>query len=707
MNGKKLLSGLCVLAAGLYLGFNDNAWSAPAAPIVHDLVQPDGHAFQARQKGDEFANWYETIDGYAIVQDQGAWYYADKVSASRLASSGTLVSAVNSRNVGARPRFISLSPEGKLPDYSSLVRSSVSGKGVVNQNMMIILVDFLDIGFTYSDASYEAFAFGAAPSVKDFYSQNSYGDLNLTPVIETQGTANDGVIHVSLGYNHPSPGNGGGSSSIAGDALAAANPFINFAPYDTNGDGEIHSTEIAYIIVLAGYENSYNSQTPTVWGHASYGTLAPNLDGKTMVGYSMIGERHGGHQGTIGIICHEFGHHLLRLPDLYDTNGGSEGIGKWGLMAGGSWNSSGGFSGNSPSNLSAWSKSAVGFLTPQDIDSASPGETISNSDLTPDVKRLWIDKYRSPAGEYFLVENRQQTTYDVGLVSNGLMIWHIDGSRATNSDENNKWVDLEAADGNNDMDNEVNRGDIGDPYPGSTLNTTFNWASNPNSRDYDGNTTGVRVTNISASAATMTADFVGTAAEGDTVYYDDGTGGQSWGFGSPEAWSALVVTNSTTYDHLNGIEVYVTDASANVAVFVYEEMIGGVPTGLMTSQGGYVGTFGWNRFMLDNPPEFPISSSRVIVLRVTNASYTFPIRMNTNGAVSGRSYFNGNNSSPFLHLVAPTYPFDVAVHALIGDPGVSMAMPAQNKPWMVVFMILSVTLAGAFVIRKTRCTESL
>ena len=53
---------------------------------------------------------------------------------------------------------------------------------------------------------------------------------------------------------------------------------------------------------------------------------------------------------TIGVFAHEFGH-ALGLPDLYDTDYTSEGVGNWSLMAGGSWNYSGGNGGNRPAHL--------------------------------------------------------------------------------------------------------------------------------------------------------------------------------------------------------------------------------------------------------------------------------------------------------------------------------------------------------------------
>ena len=67
------------------------------------------------------------------------------------------------------------------------------------------------------------------------------------------------------------------------------------------------------------------------------------LDGK-IVGqtYAQFGEWHcagslsSGHAATIGVMVHELGHDI-GLPDLYDTDDSSAGIGDWSVMASGSW----------------------------------------------------------------------------------------------------------------------------------------------------------------------------------------------------------------------------------------------------------------------------------------------------------------------------------------------------------------------------------
>ncbi len=67
----------------------------------------------------------------------------------------------------------------------------------------------------------------------------------------------------------------------------------------------------------------------------------------------------------------------------------------------------------------------------------------------------WSFWSHSGSGEFFLVENRQQTLYDTGLRGCGLLIWHIDESVSfandANADENHTLVWLEQADGLNEL----------------------------------------------------------------------------------------------------------------------------------------------------------------------------------------------------------------------------------------------------------------
>lgn len=208
----------------------------------------------------------------------------------------------------------------------------------------------------------------------------------------------------------------------------------------------------------------------------------------------------------IGVFAHEFGH-AFGLPDLYDTdanNGASAGIGNWGLMASGSWGGDGA-SPETPSHMSAWSKEFLGWVTPMAVAADRTPATIADAETNAAALRISIS-----ATSYYLVENRQAKNFDATLPVGGLLVWKIDdsviqaglGNNRVNADENNQGVELVEADGRTDLDDNANRGDTGDPFPGSTGNRTFDNGSTPASL------TQLALCQIGNPSDAMTADIL-------------------------------------------------------------------------------------------------------------------------------------------------------------------------------------------------------
>jgi len=86
------------------------------------------------------------------------------------------------------------------------------------------------------------------------------------------------------------------------------------------------------------------------------------------------------------------------------------------------------------------------------------------------------------------------------LPGTGLLIWHIDNSRSTNSNENHRMVDVKAA------DNHFNGSNSGDSWPGSTDNRNFDFETLPSSVGWAGVNTEVALLNVSDSDTSMWAD---------------------------------------------------------------------------------------------------------------------------------------------------------------------------------------------------------
>ncbi|MBK9604186.1 MAG: S-layer homology domain-containing protein [Anaerolineales bacterium] len=303
------------------------------------------------------------------------------------------------------------------------------------------------------------------------------------------------------------------------------------------------------IVVVAGYETAFASTSsckPGIWAHywgfEGGKVPAPVVYGKTIGeisaggGYVQVGEWHcadlpgftPGYPATMGVIAHEFGH-SLNLPDLYDTSGRSSGIGVWGLMGMGTWNTTGTQLGDLPAHHDAWSKWYEGWTSPLQLRGLVTGQPIPNAESNPTVFQLldnpngldWKFNSNSGTGEYFLVENRQQTGFDAGLPGCGLLIWHIDESvpfdNSANAGNPRRLVYLVQADGSDELGRGRDTGDAGDPFPGSRWNQAFSASSNPNSNLYNGSPSSANVLNISGCASTMTADFL---TPGDGIFAD-------------------------------------------------------------------------------------------------------------------------------------------------------------------------------------------
>jgi len=304
-----------------------------------------------------------------------------------------------------------------------------------------------------------------------------------------------------------------------------ADNYIDFSAYDKNHNGAISRDELQIMYLVAGGESATGA-TPGIWAYqwCMYGgnAEAPTLDGVKIMScydggnYSRFGEKHfdsnNGSDASIGIIAHELGHAVFGLPDLYDIDGSSEGIGNFGLMGAGSWGKKPDDNqpGKTPVHMTGWSKIYSGFVTPEIVDRNITDLNITGTSYS-DYHLYKIGT--GIAGEYFLIENRAPNSYDMGLTTlegtdsftGGLSILHVDDNQQDNSDENHKLVDIVEAN-NAGLDSEADRGHINNLFFSGNADS-FTPNTTPNSNRYDGNSTGISITNISETGSTMSVDI--------------------------------------------------------------------------------------------------------------------------------------------------------------------------------------------------------
>jgi len=339
-------------------------------------------------------------------------------------------------------------------------------------------------------------------TMTEYYQEISYGRFTVKGTVFPWKT----LGHDDAFYEGGAGCNGLCDTSKVGeflkDTLDANDAAVDFSKYDNDGpDGVPNSGDddgyvdfVAFVHPEAGGECG----TSNIWSHRW------TYNGWTGGDYTTKDAKHGGGfikvndyvimpafacGGTtmiqIGVFAHEFGH-AFGLPDLYDTddtNGDSQGLGNWCLMASGSW----GGDGNSPerpTHMSAWSKEFLGWVLPTVVTADQSPATFPSVEDHATVIKVPIS-----ATQYYLIENRQKKLFDQNLPIGGLAIWKVNqtvlnsglANNTVNADENNKGVDLEEADGKADLDNSVNRGDAGDIFPGSANKRSFDNATNPKS----------------------------------------------------------------------------------------------------------------------------------------------------------------------------------------------------------------------------------
>jgi M6 family metalloprotease-like protein len=385
-------------------------------------------------------------------------------------------------------------------------------------NALVILVDFSDDTAQVAAAEFDTLIFADTPgTMRDYFNTVSYGNLDVV-CVNLPGTL--GWTRADSAYSYYTTDefgvghNGTGAyprnvQKLVEETVHALDATIDYTQYDNDADGYVD----ALFVVHAGPGAEYTGSDYDIWSHAWVTSSEQLMDDGALIWRYSTEPEYWTNPGdmTIGVYAHEMGHAVFGVPDLYDRDYSSEGLGDWSLMAGGSWN---GFRGDSPAFPDAWTAIQMGYVTATNVVANAVDQAIAATETTPTAFRLWTDG--ALGDEYFLVENRQQVSYDAALPGEGLLIYHVDETALNQNDDEwypgytaygNYLVALEQADGLWELEQVYSYGDSGDPYPGITGNTAFDFSSVPSSHDYAGNDTYVAIRNISSSGPTMTADF--------------------------------------------------------------------------------------------------------------------------------------------------------------------------------------------------------
>ncbi len=495
----------------------------PNGDFFSNLKQADGSFLKIKVNSRPPLDYLTTTDGYTVIKDKDDFLkYAQHNEKGNLIPTAMIAHNENERDETERDfvqkidkhlQYKGEERANRLANY----QLKMGGDGpelifppIGNQKALLLLIHFTDQVATYSVTDFNALANqtgynvnGQSGSFRDYYQDISCGQLTINT--DVQGWYVSNSVRSTYGY-----GNGfeatGGLIRQAVDAAEAAG--LDFSQYDGDNDGNVD----VVMVIHSGRGTEESGDNNDIWSHrwqlAATGNHV-NYDGVWINDYMIQPEKLGSVNITnIGILCHEFGH-ALGLPDLYDIDYTSSGIGEWCLMAGGSWNNGG----RTPAHMSAWCKQKVGWISPTLLENC--GTSISNMGSTDNSCEEYYRINTPVSTEYFLLENRQKQGWDNAIPGSGLLIWHIDEAKidasdntnTVNADETHYGVALEQADGIANLNNGSNRGDAGDPFPGISNNTSFNNFTNPNSRNNNSNFSNVCIYNISVDGTAVSFDW--------------------------------------------------------------------------------------------------------------------------------------------------------------------------------------------------------
>lgn len=398
-----------------------SAGAVPARPGQIQLSQPDGSLVKVCNNGDENRNWLSTPGGFTLLRDaEGFLSFATKEN-GHLKASNIRYYGDESENTALK-RGIS---KNLLPEETVSRRKTAATQidgtfpSTGQRKLLMLLINFADKQPTYSRESFDAYMnqpdFSNTGSFRDFYLENSYGKLDIQTTVTEWIT----VPYPKSYYNTDN------AETLITDALSIIDSSINLSDFDNDGDGILDG--LAVIHQGPGAEASGKSDD--IWSHS--GTIyGKSFDGVRLMRYTIQPEilydsADPYRMGTIGVMCHEFGHNL-GAPDFYDTDyllsgGEFNGTGVWDLMGSGAWNGPGS-SGTQPASINMWQKIQLGWVDPVLLEESESIRGMKAAHNNPVAYRFDTTE----PGEYFILENRQmEGLFDSALPSHGLIIYHV------------------------------------------------------------------------------------------------------------------------------------------------------------------------------------------------------------------------------------------------------------------------------------------
>jgi M6 family metalloprotease-like protein len=454
-----------ILLAIIFFAVSTGLFASPARPVAVKLMQPDGQIVEVFLRGDEKIRWMESPDGYTLLRNAvDAIVYAmldpdgNLIPSDILYAEPALRSSSTASQIANIPKNLRFSSEQinqkmtlwneknqKMTQNTPARRSPFSGSALraakqEKAKAICVLMQFRDddkkmtrstddFNLLMNQPGYSKG--GEHGSVRDFYFENSYGQLDMDVTVVGPYTSEKMMDYYG---RNDSQGWDSDPWALAEEAARAAfgTAGVNPADFDNDGDGYIDAMHVIY----AGYGEEGGGAANTIWAHEAWFSrdliFNDHNTGATvrLSNYSCSPELNG-NSGTnithIGVICHEFGH-IFGSPDYYDIDGDAsggefKGTGRWDLMSTGSWNGPN-QNGSCPAHINMYQKIQNGWVEPIWLDTDQTQKQYSNIPNSAQNAIVYVLPSSDSDVEFYIIENRQKIGFDYYVPGHGLLIYH-------------------------------------------------------------------------------------------------------------------------------------------------------------------------------------------------------------------------------------------------------------------------------------------
>lgn len=521
----KLLATGFILATMVTI-MSSHAFAAPYVNKQFELVQPDGNKVIVHGTGDEYFQQIETPEGYTLCRDENGWicYAMLNKDQTEYVSAGIVYKGIHNRgslnSIGGeklekhvkiksdaikeqvdkvRKRLhgsdFTQTPKSSSGSESKLLDSKIKTSGDVKG--LTILIDFPDVKSDIEESEIERFfnergytGFNNNGSIRDYYYDVSGGKITYTNELIGFYTAKHPKSYYDDIYEQT------GSYAKADELIEEAFQWlrssgINLSSLTTDSRGFLKAVNILY----AGTPDA--GWAKGLWPHQSWYPNSNYINGVRIQKYEMSNI---GSDLSLYTICHESGHMIYGYPDLYDYDGDSQGTGAYSLM-------STVYNEKNPVPPDPYCRNIISrWNLPIQMNEYSAGtkfSAISNSNGNS-YSYKWTGNQSS---EYFLIENIQRSGRYADMPDAGLAIWHVDEKGNNSKNEmtsgSHYLVSLEQADGNYDMERNVNGGNRGDLFRGG-YRDSFTSTTIPDSKWWNQWESGLELSQISNLGTEMT-----------------------------------------------------------------------------------------------------------------------------------------------------------------------------------------------------------